>query len=226
MKPKDLKSPFKWEERHVLLQDRILFVPNYYSNYKEFTFPSWDDEQIFGNTNPIHLEYCSGNGQWICDKALHNPGINWVAVEKRFDRCKKIWSKINNYSLNNLFIVCGEGLTATQYYFPSNSIESIYVNFPDPWPKDRHAKHRIVNSSFIEQCYRLLNKKGELNLVTDDPTYREQMISVTLDSQKFCSEYKPPYFTTENHEYGESWFCSLWEGKKRTIHYMKFIKNI
>src|SRR5690348_6324632 len=135
MKPKDLRFPFTWEERKPLIHDKVLFVPKLYDRHQEWSFPAW--EEIFGSSAPLNIEYCSGNGSWIVEKAKRDPCTHWVAVEKRFDRVQKIWSKMKNEQISNLFIVCGEALAFTTYYAHANSFAQLYINFPDPWPKGR-----------------------------------------------------------------------------------------
>ncbi len=225
MKPKDLKFPFSWEERQVLLTDKVLYVPEYYDQYDQFQFPGWDDSSLFGNTQPVIVEYCSGNGTWIAEKAKENPDQNWVAVEKRFDRVRKIWSKIKNENLNNLVVFCGEGFRLTQEYLPKGTVDQVYINFPDPWPKKRHAKHRIVQPLFIEQVYRILKPEGVITLVTDDVAYSEQMIEVLSGQEGMKSMHPAPYFVNELEGYGTSYFDTLWRNKGRTIHYHQFQKQ-
>ena len=222
MKPKDLKVPFVWEERHVLLKDQVFYVPNYYDKYETYTFPGWSDPQLFGNDRPVHIEYCSGNGAWIAEKAKADPGSNWVALEKRFDRVRKIWAKKQNFQLDNLVIVHGEALAVSQLYFPDHSATGIYVNFPDPWPKDRHAKHRIIQAPFVKEMARLLCENGEATLVTDDATYSEQMVREMRACPQFESFYPDPYYSTEFSGYGTSWFEDLWREQGRVIHYHRF----
>jgi len=225
MKPKDLKFPFSWEERQVLLADKVLYVPEYYDQYDQFKFPGWEDPSLFGNSQPVVVEYCSGNGTWIAEKAKENPDLNWVAVEKRFDRVRKIWSKIKNENLNNLVVFCGEGFRLTQEYLPKETVDQVYINFPDPWPKKRHAKHRIVQPLFIEQVYRILKPEGVITLVTDDTAYSEQMIEVLNGQEGMGSMYPEPYFVNELEGYGTSYFDTLWRNKGRKIHYHQFQKQ-
>ena len=101
--PRMLKWPFSWEDRKPMLHNRVLFVPRRYSEHDKWPFPGWEDTSLFGNTNKVCVEYCSGNGAWIVDKAKQNPSINWVAVERKFDRVRKIWSKTNNMQLFQSF---------------------------------------------------------------------------------------------------------------------------
>ena len=224
MKPEDLKSPFSWENRQVLIKDRIWFVPDYYENYQEFTFPGWDHPDLFGNDYPVKIEYCSGNGSWIAAKALENPQINWVAVELKFERVRKIWSKIKNLKLNNLLVICGEGLLTTKNYIPHSSVEGIFVNFPDPWPKKRHAKHRIIQPDFMCEMNRILKPQGTVTLVTDDEPYSQEMIEVCCANKDFKSAFSPPYYTHDYANYGTSYFEELWREKGKKIFYHEFIK--
>ncbi len=224
MKPEDLKSPFKWDQRHVLIQDRVFYIPAYYDKYHEFQFPGWEAEELFGNGKPISIEYCSGNGAWIAAKAIEDPETNWVAVEKRFDRSRKIWSKIKNHQLSNLVVICGEGFTATKYFLPSQSIQHIYINFPDPWPKQRHAKHRIIQPSFIGQMERLLLPQGRFTFVTDDPDYSCLAIDEMKKASSFQSIHPEPFYTSNREGYGTSYFEELWREKGKSIRYHEYVK--
>jgi len=225
MRPENLKSPYKLSERKVLIEDRVWYVPLQGTAPSDFSFPGWDCKTFFGNSNPVHIEYCSGNGTWIAEKASENPLINWVAVEKKFERVKKIWSKIKNRELSNLIVISGEALNATRCFFPSSTIAEIYVNFPDPWPKCRHAKHRLIQPEFINEVARILRENGSLSLVTDAPDYSMQMIEVLCQSPAFNSCYPDPYYTEEMSNYGSSYFEELWREKGKVIRYHQFKKK-
>jgi tRNA (guanine-N7-)-methyltransferase len=222
MKAKSLKPSFTWKERRPLIQDRVFYVPDFYFEHDKFTFPGWESSEVFGNENPVHVEYCSGNGDWIVGKALANPNVNWVAVEKRFERVRKIWSKIKIHNIENLLVVCGEGLTFTQNYVSPGSVSTAYVNFPDPWPKDRHAKHRIVRAPFVNEMARILNRDGEMILVTDDVDYSLIMVDEMNRSEDFEASYPEPYFLSNVDDYGSSWFEQLWKEMGRVIRHIKY----
>lgn len=225
MKPKNLKPPTNWENREVIIQDRVWYVPEYYDRYDEFKFPGWNSPDLFGNNNPVHVEYCSGNGAWIEAKALSHPHVNWVAVEKKFERVRKIWSKIQNNKINNLIVLCGEGFLATSLYFPKHSVSEVFVNFPDPWPKRAHAKHRIINPSFVEEMNRILTAKGMMTLVTDDVDYSAIMVDCLLGNASFESTCPDPFYHTDHQGYGSSYFEQLWREKGREIRYHQFRKR-
>lgn len=222
MKPKDLKSPFTWAERRPAIDNRVLYVPEYYHRHHEYAFPGWSSPEVFGNSHPVFIEYCAGNGAWIANRAETNPDVNWVAVEIQFERARKIWSKVKNLNLKNLFVVCGEALTFTRYYIPNHSVEGIFVNFPDPWPKEKHAKKRLFQSEFVEEISRVVKKGGNAILVTDDPTYCGQMSTEMRRHPAWRPSYPDPYYITSWDDYGTSYFDQLFRQQSRIIHYLQF----
>jgi tRNA (guanine-N7-)-methyltransferase len=229
MKPKELKMPDSWGNGQILINDGVWYVPKIMAKSldsgNKFIFPGWSHSTIFGNTRPVNVEYCSGNGAWIAAKALANPLCNWVAIEKKFDRVRKIWSKVKNMKLSNVLIICGEAYDVTKRFFEANSFHNIYINFPDPWPKNRHAKHRLIQEAFVEELWRVLIKEHSLTFVTDDPPYSAWLIAVMHRHGKFVSTYPDPYYATELADYGSSYFDQLWRSKGRSILYHQFAKT-
>lgn len=224
MKPESLIPPCSKDDQRVIIHDSIWYVPERTKVPSDFIFPGWDHPDLFGNKLPVAIEYCSGNGAWIANKALENPDINWVAVEMKFARVRKIWSKIKNLGLKNLLLVCGEANMATARYFPATSVSQVYINFPDPWPKKRHAKHRLIQPAFADQLSRILKERKSLTFVTDDVPYSEWLIEVMGNHGDFVSAYPDPYYLTEEPNYGTSYFDELWRSKGRSIRYHCFQK--
>lgn len=225
MKPEDLKPPCTKTEQRILIHDRVWYVPVRSAAPCDFVFPGWNHADVFGNDNPVIVEYCSGNGAWIANKAIQNPLVNWVAVERKFERVRKIWSKVKNHALNNLLIICGEAYQTTERFFFENSISEVHINFPDPWPKNRHAKNRLVRAEFADQLCRILKSDGSLTFVTDDAPYSEWTIDVMQKHGRFVSSYPAPHFISDESSYGTSYFDQLWRSKGRTIRYHRFQKK-
>ena len=148
MKKKDFIIPFKYEDRRPIIINGLLYIPDNY-----FLHSQADIEILFNNTNPIFLEYCSGNGEWIIEKAKKFININWIAVEYSFDRARKIFVKKHNENIENLFIVFGEALIFTKCYLKDSFIDHVFINFPDPWPKTKHKKNRLVQNRYQERWF-------------------------------------------------------------------------
>lgn len=209
---KDLIIPFDWENRRPICLDRFFYVPSSYE-YTPENIP------FFDNSQEIMLEYCSGNGQWILEKAASFPHLNWIAVEKKFERARKIWRRMKALSLQNLFVVCSEALVFSRFYAPL--IKKAFINFPDPWPKRRHAKHRLVQRPFIEALLRILPEEGEVHTATDDQKYADQMIQEFEKSKS----WKLLFFSKDLDHYGDSFFKHLWESMGREIYYTRFVRR-
>ncbi len=223
MKPDLFIYPYKWDERRPYQDGMLLFVPEYYQEH--VAFGRLRLEQVFENQNPVYVEFCSGNGEWIIERALENPDVNWIAVEKQFRRAKQIFSKAKRAGLKNLFIVTGEALTFTRYYLNDSAITKTFVNFPDPWPKDRHAKHRLIQAPFAKELSRILIPNEKSLFVTDHPTYAQQMIAVMQEDEAFTASHPKPYFITDRENYGSSYFKNLWNRLGRTIHYIEYVNG-
>lgn len=223
MKPKNFTVPFAWNDRRVVIHDRVWYIPQITSeSTPPFEFQGWGQSDFFENNLPVHVEYCSGNGAWIAAKAAMNPMINWVAVERKFARVRKIWGKIKSLGLSNLIVVCGEACYATKNFFPSNSVQQIYINFPDPWPKRHHAKNRLIQPEFVEEMSRILTDKGKLTVVTDDKNFSSWTIKILESNEHISSAFPEPFYVNEMQDYGTSYFDQLWREKGRSILYHQY----
>lgn len=218
VRPKSIVPPFPKRSPKVLIHDKVWYMAPM-ADGTAFEFPGWHSEELFPNANDIRIEYCSGNGTWITEKAAAHPEINWLAVEKRFDRARKIWSKIKNKGLDNLVVAFAEGLSLTNRYIPPSSVSAIYVNFPDPWPKTRHAKHRIGSLRLFEEAARVLKPGGRLIFVTDDEPYSSQFIEIASTQTALVQTLPAPGYSQPPEGYGTSFFDSLFRGQGKTIFY-------
>lgn len=225
-RPKDLKRPFLWSERSILIHERVWYIPDQFDDFSSFSFPGWGHSSLFENPQPICIEYCSGNGDWIVQKAKERSDRNWVAIERKFDRVRKVWSKMKNMELKNILPVCGEGYRITKAYIPTASVDEVYINFPDPWPKNRHIKHRLIQTPFAEELLRILRPEGTFTLVTDDPQCRDWTIQILNEIQGFNPHFPAPHYVDEYSGYGTSYFENMWREKGKCIYYVLFKKGL
>lgn len=219
-KAADLKIPFIWQERRPVMLDRVLYVPEHYDQHPSWIQIPWQESVIFGNDRPVFLEYCSGNGQWICEKAKQNPHINWVALELRFDQTKKIWLRMHRENIPNLFILCGEARILTRHYIPEKSIGGVFVNFPDPWSKRHHAKHRLIQIPFLQDLGELMLPKACAAFVTDSEPYAMQMLCELVGCPQWIPSLPAPHYALNPVDYGASFFSDLWQKKERNIYFI------
>ena len=109
----------------------------YKGNYKE----------VFNNNNPICLEIGMGKGDFIINMALKYPDINFIGLEKYQSIVVRAIEKLEKLELNNLKLICIDALELGDIFF--KEIDTIYLNFSDPWPKKRHAKRRLTSDTFL-----------------------------------------------------------------------------
>lgn len=145
-------------ERIEACKDYFIESP---SEYKE----SWSE--FFGNTNPIHLEIGCGKGDFVKGMAEKNPNINFIAVEKATDIIVLALEKVKKANLPNVrFINCDAA--QLEDLFPADFFNVIYINFPDPWPKKRHAKRRLTSKEFLDIFRVILTSEGSIHFKTDN----------------------------------------------------------
>lgn len=121
----------------------------------------------FGNNNPIHIEIGMGKGKFIQTLAAMNPDINYIGIEKFSSVLIRALEKRPELETNNLVFIRMDAENINEV-FANNEIERIYLNFSDPWPKDRHAKRRLTSTQFFDRYDKLLIKKGVVIFKTDN----------------------------------------------------------
>ncbi len=126
----------------------------------------WNKE-VFANDNPIHIEIGMGKGQFIMTLAEQNPHINYVGIEKYSSVLVRAIEKQEEKNLPNLFFIRMEAENIADVFAP-DEVDRIYLNFSDPWPKDRHAKRRLTSVQFLERYEHILKKEGHVIFKTDN----------------------------------------------------------
>jgi len=124
-------------------------------------------EKVFHNGYPIHIEIGMGKGQFITRLAKENPNINYIGIEKYSSVLVRALDKREELKTNNLIFVRMDAEEITSY-FSEDEIAKIYLNFSDPWPKDRHAKRRLTSVNFLERYSKILQPEGLLQFKTDN----------------------------------------------------------
>lgn len=220
---KSLVIPFSWEERRHVFLEQFFYIPKNYDSARKGERIDWANPLVFGNSHPVSIEFCSGNGQWIINQAKAHPDCNWLAVEIQFCRARQIWEAVQREKLTNLYVVCGEALDFLRHYVPEKCIYQSFVNFPDPWPKRHHAPRRLVQAPFCSLLQKTMVACAPITLVTDSAPYRDQMTQVFRGWQ---SRLEAPFYCTDLPQYGESFFANLWKGKGREIFYMQYLNEM
>lgn len=128
-------------------------------------------ENLFDNNNPICMEIGMGKGDFILNMAINNKNINYIGVEKYSSVASVAIHKIRDYNLSNIRIIICDVINLPEYVF--HKIDTIYLNFSDPWPKKRHAKRRLTHESFLSFYNNLFKNKCHIVMKTDNDNLYE-----------------------------------------------------
>ena len=124
-------------------------------------------KELFGNDHPIRIEIGMGKGRFIMDLARLHPEINYVGIEKYSSVLIRGIQKMEQDPLPNLYFIRMEAEEIAEV-FAEEEVDRIYLNFSDPWPKDRHAKRRLTSRQFLARYNEILKKDGQIEFKTDN----------------------------------------------------------
>ncbi len=149
---------------------------------------------LFENSNPIHIEVGMGKGRFIMDLAELNPDINYIGIERYTSVLLRAVQKIEENPLPNVRFLCIDAATLPEI-FDKNEINRIYLNFSDPWPKDRHAKRRLTSSVFLDRYHEILSADGRIEFKTDN----QDLFSFSLEEIENHPLWRLDAFTRDLH---------------------------
>ncbi|MGB8352896.1 MAG: tRNA (guanosine(46)-N7)-methyltransferase TrmB [Chthoniobacteraceae bacterium] len=144
-------------------------------------------EDLFAQTAPLQVDVGCGEGAFIVAMAKANPGTNFLGVERLVGRVRKVCKRAVNAKVENVRVMCVEISYTVQHLLPKGSVSVLHVMFPDPWPKRKHRKNRLVNHEFLDAIHAALQSDGELRLTTDDLDYFEWMQKVAAGHKGFAA---------------------------------------
>jgi tRNA (guanine-N7-)-methyltransferase len=146
---------------------------------------------LFAQTQPMEVELGCGDASFLVEYARQNPGINFIGIERLLGRLQKLHRKGSRLALQNLRGLRIESAYFLQYLLPPQSAQALHVYFPDPWPKKKHRRHRLINEKFPALAETVLKPGGAVYLRTDDTDYFEQMNEVFAASRGFAKIETP-----------------------------------
>lgn len=148
--------------------------------------------EIFGDSYPLMLEIGFGEGEFICHMAKKNSKWNFVGIEIKYFRFKKALNLLQKHRISNVKLIHIEASIAVQQVFDKKIFHGVYINFPDPWPKEKHTKHRLINERFLNSIYSVMKPKAILEFVTDSLSYTEHTKFLFENYPGFRNVYSGP----------------------------------
>ena len=151
--------------RNITGSQEVIDNSEYVCHEPEAAKGQW--KTVFGNENPVQLEIGMGKGKFLMAMAKEHPEINYVGIEKYTSVLLRAIQKLETQELLNIRFLCMDAERITDV-FDEGEVDKIYLNFSDPWPKDRHAKRRLPSREFLARYDRILKKDGFLEFKTDN----------------------------------------------------------
>ena len=171
--------------------------------------PDW--EKVFGNRNPLNLEIGFGVGNFIIEMGIREPDENFIGMDFYHKGIRKAITRISKYEISNARIVYGDAKEKIPLLFNHEELNRVYINFPDPWPKKRHHKRRLIKPAFIKILVEKLKSGGEIHVATDYKSYAMEILDF-FEKEKILK-----------NKNGLGVFLSQKEGTPKSKYEKKFI---
>ena len=202
--------------KHIKNADEIISKSKYLVKKPKENKGKWN--KVFNNDNNIEIEIGTGKGKFIIEKAMQNPNINFIGIEKYDSPLVSTVKKLEELELNNLKLICFDALEIEEVF--NHEIDKIYLNFSDPWPKKRHTKRRLTSSVFLNRYDNLFKNEKRIEMKTDNDDLYEFSIESLIEKGYDVIKTDTNYLDTIRTEY-EDKFISL--GKN--INYISVVKK-
>lgn len=183
------------------------------------------DPMAIPRDRPLSFEIGPGRGDFMLHLAETRPDTHVIAVEIRLKRFIKLKTRIDRKALTNTTLFCGDALRVLKEPLNTYRFSDIHVQFPDPWPKRKHEKYRLVNRENLDFFLSFLEPHGRFHFTTDVEGYAHHVSSLFKERPDSTSLFQPsPIATSATVLDGEftTFFADKWRQMGRTLYYQKY----
>jgi tRNA (guanine-N7-)-methyltransferase len=184
-----------------------------------------DTEELFGNDKLCALEVGFGDGDFLIEIADIRPDINFIGIEIKKKRFNKAVKKALRGKVPNVKFLHMDANIASTEVFKPDTFNEIYINFPDPWPKDKHEKNRILKVEFLSKLSKVLKRDGKLEIVSDHRSYIQETLDTFKQLSVFINNYTEPGYRNESEGRVETKFEKGFREEGRKIYYLMFTNS-
>ncbi|NMC74619.1 MAG: tRNA (guanosine(46)-N7)-methyltransferase TrmB [Geobacteraceae bacterium] len=179
---------------------------------------------IFGNGNPLALEIGCGIGDFIALTAAERPDTNFIAIDFYNKGCYKTCRRIDVRGLKNVRVLREEARQFITERIPAGSLSAVYINCPDPWPKKKHRKRRLVNRQFMEFLRNYLAADADFFFATDFDDYGIDVAGMMAGLEGFENRLAPDLFRHELEGYHLSKYMRKFMAEGKRIYFVHYRK--
>jgi tRNA (guanine-N7-)-methyltransferase len=195
-----------------------------YLRAEELSLPV-DWGEIFGNDNPLALEIGCGIGDFIVKTAADFPERNFIAIDFYNKGCWKTCRRLDRAGLSNVRVLRVEARDFITRMIASGSLSAVYINCPDPWPKKRHRKRRLVNRGFMEFIGGYMSHGADFFFATDFDDYGIEVAGMLAGLEGFANRLSPDLYRHELSEYHLSKYMQKFMAQGKKIYFVHYRKT-
>ena len=186
-------------------------------------------EAIFAPTLPAPLrlvvEIGFGRGEFLLDLAVRYPGTAFVGVDLSFKRVLKMARKVAQLGVTNVRLLEGRAQVVVAQLLLPATVSEVWINFSDPWPKDRHAHRRLFLPPFVHDVARCLVPRGPLHAATDDGIYAEQIHAVLSDEKWLENMFAPRRHRPSVSNRRQTGYERDWCEANRDLYFFEYARS-
>lgn len=179
-------------------------------------------ERQAGASEQRVVEIGFGRGEFIAHLAAKAPEVSFLGVEVSFKRVLKLARRIAAMPIRNVRLVHARAQDVIPDGLADESVDGFWINFPDPWPKKRHAKHRLVQPEFVRLVAMRLRAGGSIRLATDHRAYAEQMDEVLAGESLLANAYAPLHWRPDVDGRLHTGYEEDWRAEGRPLHFFEY----
>lgn len=184
-----------------------------------------DWQQLFGNPNPLAFEIGCGTGDFVTQMAQLHPDWNFIAADYYNKGCLKTCKRIDKADLENVRVVREEARDFMERCIPRTSLRAVIINCPDPWPKKRHRKRRLVNAEFVTYLSEFMQSGADFFFATDFDDYGLDVAQFMPELAGFENALVPDLYRHELSGYPLSKYMLKFIGEGKQIYFVHYRKR-
>lgn len=201
------------DSRPPRVPERLEFVPEDY-------FRRLERHEIVQEGRPLEIDLGCGDGKFLLEMAAHYPERDFLGVERLLGRVRKVCKKADKKGLQNLRVLRLESRYTAEWLLPLESVSRLHLLCPDPWPKLRHHRRRLIQEEFLQAIWQVLEPGGEFLFKTDHPEYFEWAVEKVAAFGKFQQLEWPE----DAFFYPKTDFQLLWESEGKVLQGLRLRK--
>ena len=185
--------------------------------------PDW--RGLFKNNHPLKLEIGFGNGNFLIDMAIREPQSNFIGMEFYHKGIRKVVTRMDRLFIKNIRVAYGNASEKIPILFEEGELNEIFINFPDPWPKKRHHKRRLIKPDFVETLASKLAPQGKVRIATDFEPYAQEILEVMQANTQFSNPHEGMGFLHERNDIPKTKYEKTFLEAGKKIYYFEFSKE-